>query len=268
MRPIGVFDSGLGGLTAVRALEILLPNEDIIYFGDTARAPYGACSLGTIDEYLRQNIAFLRTFDIKLLIIACGTASAACLPRLDAEYPFPLLGVIEPSVSAAAAATKNGRVGLIATEATVSSRVYEITMRAQAPEITVTARACPLLAPLVENGRGQKGDTDVEILVREYLRPIMTDGVDTLILGCTHYPLLSDVIRDILGDGVNLVDSGEMAARAAAEWLYSDGESSQVPGMQWYFVSDKPEAFAKNAALYLGQPLGGSVQQVDIEPYM
>jgi len=266
-----VFDSGLGGLTAVRALDALLPGEELVFFGDTARLPYGTRSHGTIRKYLRQDIAFLRTFDIKMLVVACGTASTACLPALCAEYPFPLLGVVEPSAAAAAAATRNKRVGLLATLATVASGVYETTVNAIDPDVTVIPQACPLLVPLVENGRGQKGDAVAEIIVREYLQPLIEAEADTLILGCTHYPLLSGLIRDILGDGVTLIDSGEAVAQAAAA-LNSDlktqaSEFAPKAPKRRYFVSDYPEGYALNAALFLGRPLDGPLQKVDIEGY-
>ena len=268
-RPIGIFDSGLGGLTAVRALDSFLPGENIVYFGDTARVPYGSRSCEIIFKYLRQDIAFLQTFDIKALVVACGTASTVGLSPLRDAYPFPIFDVVEPAAGAAARATRNGRVGLIATSAAVSSGAYEDALLSVMPSAAVFAQACPLLAPLVENGRGQRGDAVAEILVREYLQPLLDVGIDTLILGCTHYPLLSDVIRDIAGDSVTLIDSGEAVAHATADRLHSDGltRETNTPGTRRYFVSDGPEGFAKNAALFLGHVLEGPMQKVDIEDY-
>ena len=270
----------------MRALSALLPHEDIVYFGDTARVPYGTRSRDTIEKYLRQDIAFLRTFDIGLLVVACGTASTACLPELNAEYPFPLLGVVEPAAARAAAVTRNKKVGLIATSATVASGAYEAAVLALDPAVTVIARACPLLVPLVENGRGWKGDPVAEIVAREYLQPLIAAGVDTLILGCTHYPLLFGLIGEIMGPDVTLVDSGEAVARAAAEIVNAErgtrnAESAHLNAERGtqnvelaptahsrrYFVSDCPDGFAKNAELFLGRPLDGPMQKVDIEAY-
>ncbi|MDR3207866.1 MAG: glutamate racemase [Oscillospiraceae bacterium] len=266
-RPIGVFDSGLGGLTAVRALDALLPYEDIVYFGDTARVPYGTRSREIILKYLRQDVAFLGSFGVKLLVVACGTASTAGLSALDGAYEFPLLGVVEPAVRAAAEASRNRKVGLIATPAAVASGAYEAALKARAPDIQVTAAACPLLVPLVENGRARRGDVVAETVCREYLRPLQDAGVDTLILGCTHYPLLSGVFRDIMGAHVLLIDAGEAVARAAAAHLRESAALSAdtARGVRRYFVSDSPPGFAATAALLLGRPLDGPVEKADVE---
>ncbi len=268
-RPIGVFDTGLGGLTAMRALTALLPEEDIVYFGDTARVPYGTRSKEIIFKYLRQDIAFLRSFDVKALVIACGTASTAGLPALHAEYEFPLLGVVEPAVEAAVAATKNRRVGLIATPAAVYSGAYEAALSARDAHVFVTSQACPLLVPLVENGRGFPGDIVAETVLEEYLAPLKAAGVDTLILGCTHYPLLAALIARCMGPAVTLVDSGEEVARETVRRLSGTDSLCRrgEPGRHRYFVSDSPPAFAKNAALFLGHPLDGELETMDIESY-
>jgi glutamate racemase len=267
-RPIGVFDSGLGGLTAVRALDALLPYEDVVYLGDTARVPYGTRSRDIILKYLRQDIAFLRGFEVKLLMVACGTASTAGLPALEGAYAFPLLGVVEPAVRAAAEATRCRRVGLIATPAAVASGAYEAALRARAPDIQVTAAACPLLVPLVENGRVRPGDAVTETVTREYLRPLQEAGVDTLILGCTHYPLLSGIIGEVMGAHVTLIDAGERVAHAAAARLRETSALSDRAerGVRRYFVSDSPPGFAATAALLLGRPLDGTAEKVELEP--
>lgn len=193
-RPIGVFDSGLGGLTAVREIRSILPSENIIYFGDTSRVPYGGRSAEILLRYARQDVRFLRTFDVKALLVACGTVSTNALPVLAAESDIPILGVVEPACAAAAQVTRNKKVGLIATAASVRSGAYERCLSALDGDIQVYAKACPLFVPLVENGRFRPGDTVIETVAAEYLAPLRAIGIDTLILGCTHYPLLSEII--------------------------------------------------------------------------
>ena len=185
-RPIGVFDSGSGGLTAVREIRSILPFENIIYFGDTSRVPYGGRSAEILLRYARQDVHFLRSFDVKALLVACGTVSTNALPVLAAENDIPVLGVVKPSCAAAAAATRNKRVGLIATAASVRSGAYERCLAALDGTIQVYVKACPLFVPLVENGRFRPGDPVIETVAREYLEPLRATGIDTLILGCTH----------------------------------------------------------------------------------
>ena len=201
-RPIGVFDSGLGGLTAMRELSRLLPGERLVYFGDTGRVPYGGRSRETILKYARQDVAFLRQFDPKAVVIACGTVSTTALDTLRAENLFPVWGVVEPAVKAAAAATGNKKVGLIGTAATIRSGAYEKALAELDESIEVTVRACPLFVPLVENGRTRPGDVVIETVCGEYLEDMKRAGVDTLILGCTHYPLLKEVIGACMGPEV------------------------------------------------------------------
>ena len=188
-RPIGVFDSGLGGLTAVKALRRLLPGEDLIYFGDTARVPYGGRSRETLLKYARQDIAFLRSFDLKAVLIACGTVTSTSLDTLRKDNDLPVLGVVEPSCREALAATNNKKIGMIATLASARSGAYERTLKGLDADVQVVSQPCPLFVPLVENGRFRQGDVVIETVAREYLTPLMEAGVDTLILGCTHYPL-------------------------------------------------------------------------------
>ena len=268
-RPIGVFDSGLGGLTAVKALRRLLPGEDLIYFGDTARVPYGGRSRETLLKYARQDIAFLRSFDLKAVLIACGTVTSTSLDTLRKENDLPVLGVVEPSCREALAVTKNKKIGMIATLASARSGAYERTLKGLDADVQVVSQPCPLFVPLVENGRFRQGDVVIETVAREYLTPLMEAGVDTLILGCTHYPLLKKLIGDFMGDEVRLVDSGKVTAQAAAAALEDlgllNGKSSG--GTARYFVSDTPENFAELGSIFLGEFAGGPVERIAIETY-
>ena len=222
MRPIGVFDSGLGGLTAVRALRQILPEEDnSIYFGDTARVPYGGRSKETLLKYARQDVHFLRSFDLKAIVIACGTISTTSLDILQAENALPIVGVVEPTCRRALTVTRTKRVGIIATLASIRSGAYEAALRRLDLLWRCSRRtACPLFVPLVENGRIRPGDVVIETVAREYLEPLKAAGIDTLILGCTHYPLLAEIIGGIMGPEVTLVSAGEevrLRAEAPAE---------------------------------------------------
>ena len=267
-RPIGVFDSGLGGLTAVREIRSILPFENIIYFGDTSRVPYGGRSREILLKYARQDVHFLRSFDIKALLVACGTVSSNVLPVLEQESDLPILGVVEPACRRALAVTRSKRVGLIATAASVRSGAYERTLAAMDGEVTVIARACPLFVPLVENGRYRVGDCVIETVAREYLTPLMEAGVDTLILGCTHYPLLKDIIGEICGPGVTLIDSGAASARALRQQLAAEGQlTDRQQGETHFYVSDRPEDFEKLAAVFLEEPLSRGAERIDIEQY-
>ena len=267
-RPIGVFDSGLGGLTAVRELSRILPGEDIVYFGDTGRVPYGSRSRETIIKYARQDVAFLRTFDLKAIVIACGTVSTTALEALRAENDLPILGVVDPAARAAARATRSGRIGLIGTQASIRTGAYERALAALRPGCEVMARACPLFVPLVENGRFRPGDAVAELVTAEYLSPLREAGVDTLVLGCTHYPLLTDVIRAYMGPGVALINVGEACAGQVAEDLRAaDALADRDRGRRQYFVSDSVDDFARLASIFLGEDVEGHVEQVDITRY-
>jgi len=268
-RPIGVFDSGMGGLTAVRQMLRLLPGEDIVYFGDTGRVPYGGRSVETIVRYARQDVAFLRGFDLKAIVIACGTVSTTALHLLNSENAIPILGVVQPAANAAAKATRTGNIGVIGTKATIRSGAYEASIRTLLPAARLTAKACPLLVPLVEDGRVRRGDPVTERVVAEYLAPVKAAGVDTLVLGCTHYPLLRDVISDYMGVGVTLIDTGEQAALAAAELLGGQNKLNDPgrTGERRYYASDSAEDFAATASLYLGSDISGMVERVAIENY-
>jgi len=268
-RAIGVFDSGLGGLTAVRELSRLLPGEKLVYFGDTGRVPYGGRSRETILKYARQDVAFLRQFDLKAVVIACGTVSTTALDTLRTENLFPVWGVVEPAVQAAAAATKNKKVGLIGTAATIRSGAYEKALAAIDPSIEVVARACPLFVPLVENGRTQPGDVVIETVCGEYLEDLKRAEVDTLILGCTHYPLLKEVIGACMGPEVELIDVGAACARYVAGELKQANllaEEDENSGCS-YYVSDTVDGFSALASRFLGRDVTGFVQRVDIDKY-
>lgn len=268
-RAIGVFDSGMGGLTTVRELVKRLPGEDIIYFGDTGRVPYGGRSPETILKYARQDVAFLRTFDLKAIAIACGTVSSIALETLAAENPLPVVGVVEPAVKAAAAATKSGKIGLIGTRSTIQSGAYERLLKKICPEVTVTAQACPLFVPLVENGRFAPDDPLAQLVVGEYLEPFLPPAVDTLILGCTHYPLLADAIAQYLGPEVTLINSGAACAGEVARLLETSGSKNEktAGGVHRYFVSDSVSGFSALASVFLGEDVAGHVEQIPIEQY-
>ena len=219
-RPIGVFDSGIGGLTVVSALRRLLPNESIQYLGDTARVPYGGKSATTVQRYSLEIATLLLERNAKTIVVACNTASATALPILEERLPVTVTGVIAPGALAATNATRNGHIGVIGTRATIKSGAYERALRELNSEVRIVARACPLLVPLIEEGWLESTITD-EILL-QYLRPLLDEGVDTLVLGCTHYPLLRPAISRLLGDAVTLVDSAENCARAVRDLLAAE----------------------------------------------
>jgi len=255
--PIAIFDSGLGGLTVVRQVMRRLPAENIVYFGDTARVPYGIKSAETVTRFVRENIEFLQTFRPKLIIAACNTASAAALPRLNGEYDFPLCGVVEPGARAAVRRTRNGRIGVIGTEATIGSGSYARRIAALDPAIEVFSRACPLIVPLVEEGR-TSSDPIVEMALAEYLRPLNEAGVDTIVLGCTHYPLLKAAIKRAAGLRVQVIDSARETAAVAEETLDAAGARADAgsAGRAQFFASDHVERFTAIGRRFLGKALG------------
>ena len=216
-RPIGVFDSGIGGLTVARALRDLLPNERIFYLGDTARVPYGNKSAETVERYGIELAELLIRENAKLIVVACNTVSSVAIPKLRAGFSVPVLGVIEPGAQAAIATTRNRHVGVIGTRATIRSGAYENALRALNTHVRVTSSACPLLVPLIEEGMLEDELTD-QVIAR-YLGPMMADGIDTLVLGCTHYPLLAGAIGRALGQEIKLVDSARNCANAVKDLL-------------------------------------------------
>ncbi len=266
-KSIGVFDSGLGGLTAVKQIMTELPNENIIYFGDTGRVPYGTRSRETILKYTRSDIRFLKTFDVKIIVIACGTASSAALPMIKNEFDIPIVGVIDAAVYAAVRATKNKKIGVIGTSGTIKSREYENQIKEYDSDMRVFSRECPMLVPLVENGYF---DTPVtKLIVEEYLEEIRRHGVDTLILGCTHYPLLEKVIHEYMGDDVTLINSGAEVAKYLKKKLDSENaHSGQTDENQYrYYVSDDISSFEQLGGIFLEREINGQVNKIDIEKY-
>ena len=257
---IGVFDSGIGGLTAVKELNQLLPNENIIYFGDTARVPYGSRSRETVMKYAQEDIAFLRQHKIKMIIAACGTVSSVVGTGKPVK-DMPFTGVILPAAKAACGATRNKKIGVIGTPATIRSGSYAKAIKAIDPKIQVIGNPCPLLVHMVENGYTQRDNKITILAAEEYLAPIKAEGVDTLILGCTHYPVIKDIIGDIMGEGVKLISSGAEAARYAYNCLleqdmFSDREEK---GSNTFYVSDSTELFKENAKSFLGHTVEGDV---------
>ena len=269
MRPIGVFDSGLGGLTAVRSLREILRSENLVYFGDTARVPYGSRSRETLLRYARQDLRFLRSFDLKAVLIACGTVSTTSLDVLQAENELPIVGVVEPTCRRSLAVTKNRRVGMIATLASVRSGAYEAALRRLDPAVEVFCQPCPLFVPLVENGRFRPGDTVIETVAREYLTPLLEWGADTLILGCTHYPLLEEVIAGVCGPGVTLVSAGEESAFELKRLLTAQGLRAPADGRgkAEFCVSDQAEDFEGVASVFLREDIHHMARRIDIDQY-
>lgn len=264
-RPIGVFDSGLGGLTALRELHALLPGEELVYFGDTGRVPYGSRGEEVITRYAREDAAFLLEQGVKAVVCACGTVSSVAGEALRRETHCPFVEVVGPAARAAAAATRNGRIGVIATAATTRSGKFPAALAAMDPGLQVYSLACPLFVPLVENGHIAPGDPLAVPAVEYYLRDLGERGIDTLILGCTHYPLLAPLIRDLLGEGVTLVNSGREAALAAGDILREEGLLSgrQTGGSCRYFVTDSAGSFSSVAEVFLREPVT-HVTPVDI----
>ena len=265
-RPIGVFDSGIGGLTAVKELIRLLPHEDIIYFGDTGRVPYGTRGNETILKYARQDTDFLLSQNVKLVTAACGTASSVLPGSFAEECGVPFTGVIVPAAQAARAPTRTGVIGVIGTPATIKNRAYGKAIRNIDPSVTVIGNPCPLFVPLVENGYTEKDNPVIRMVAEEYLAPFAGTGMDTLILGCTHYPLLKGVIREILGDEVTLVDPGAETARYVANLLTGRRllSSRHTPGTLRFYVSDSTENFSENAGRFLQRNITEAVERIEL----
>lgn len=267
--PIGVFDSGMGGLTVMREIMRQIPNEKIIYFGDTARVPYGSKSRETVTRYSRQIVRFLERQKVKAIVVACNTASAYALDELEKEIDIPIIGVVRPGAKTAAEVTRNGQVGVIATAGTIGSGIYTTYIRQLRPDVQVTGKACPLFVPLVEEGLWQDPVTD-EIAMR-YLSELIDTGIDTLILGCTHYPLIRSTIGKVMGDHVKLVNPAYETARELKELLMEKGLFNPVPpalGSNKYrfFVSDGAEQFVHFANSIIKYGIL-SAKVVNIEEY-
>jgi glutamate racemase len=266
--PIGVFDSGLGGLSVVRHLRQLLPQEDIVYFGDTARVPYGSKSRQTVICFALEAARFLLQFEPKLIVAACNTASALALDALVEELPTPIIDVVAPGARAAAAHADGGAICVIGTEATINSGAYLAALKALAPAARVLARPCPLFVPLVEEGRDCR-DPVVTGVVADYLREVRDQGVRALVLGCTHYPLLREAIADFLGPDVFIIDSGRETSLAARTALAESGGLSQAArvGSLSCYVSDNPQRFQRVGSRFLGHEIE-SVEFVEPERYI
>lgn len=271
--PVGVFDSGVGGLTVAREIMAQMPDERMVYFGDTARVPYGNKSKDTVIRYSRQIIRFLKSQGVKAIVIACNTATACALEAVERDTELPIIGVIRAGAGAAAAATRNGRVGIIGTEATIASGLHAEVIKALRPEIQVVGKACPLFVPLVEEGLLEDPVTD-EIAGR-YLKPLKEQGIDTLVLGCTHYPLLRPTIRRIMGDKVTLINPAYETALELKNLLRERGldcdaaqRAAEDDGAAKYrlFVSDRAQSFTRFAASILPQD-AGETRQINIEEY-
>ena len=267
-RPIGVFDSGVGGLTAVRQLRRILPGERIVYFGDTGRVPYGPRSPETIRQYTRQDIAFLLSNDVKFVLAACGTVSSTFPPEEAAKLPVPFLGVVEPTAKAAADATRSGRVGIIGTQATIRSGSFAARLRQLRPDVTLFEQACPLFVPLVENGYVEPGDPVTTLVAHQYLDHLREAGIDTLILGCTHFPIIKEIIREVMGPDIALIDAGSASAEAVRAALEAGGLlSEEQEGGAEFYVSDSTGQFLQTSRIFLGPNAVENVHHVAIEDY-
>ena len=263
-KAIGIFDSGVGGLTVLREIVNVMPQEDTIYLGDTARVPYGTKSPETVIRFARQITSFLVSRDIKLLVVACNTASAVSLDVLTEEFPIPIVGVIEPGAARAAAVTRSGRVGVIGTAGTIRSSAYTKAIKRINPDIEVITGECPMFVPLAEEGWV---DNEVaRMTARIYLQHLKEQGVDTLVLGCTHYPLLKGIIGEVMGEGVALVDSAAETAARVKEILAGQGllRPHQENGNHHFFVTDVPAGFIRIGNRFLGGDFG-DVYQIRLE---
>lgn len=266
-RPVGIFDSGLGGLTAVRALKSLLPNENIIYFGDTARVPYGPRGEETIKKFSLSDLKFINSLGVKAVLAACGTVSSVAMSDLKNASEVYITGVVEATAEKALRSTRNGIIGIIGTAATIKSGSYIKYIKDRSPETGTVAKACPMFVPIVENGYFSSDNPVAKYLVEDYLKDIKDSGADTLILGCTHYPLLKKAIGDYLGNEVVLVDSGLEAAKEIAAYLETNQMLSdrKEKGSIEYYVSDNVEGFAVNAGVFLSEEILGNVKKAPID---
>ncbi|MBR0423299.1 MAG: glutamate racemase [Clostridia bacterium] len=265
-KPIGIFDSGLGGLTAVKAIKKLLPHEDIVYFGDTGRMPYGTKIEKKIISYANQDINFLKSKNVKMIISACGTVSSY-VKQLNT--PELITGVIKPSCQSAANLTKNHKIGIIGTSATIKSNAYIKELHKICPDAKIIQQDCPLLVPLIENGFTDKSSDMLCKAVNIYMKKFIEEKVDTLILGCTHYPIIKDVINDALGGRVNLINPGEETAKFIKKHLEENNLLSEKsgPGTYNFFISKETYDFSEKANLFLGYNIQKNTQRIDIHKY-
>lgn len=260
--PIGIFDSGIGGLTVFEALRRQMPKESLVYLGDTARLPYGTKSAETVARYALECAAFLSDMGVKAIVIACNTASAYALPDIAKKFDLPVMGVVEPGAKAAIASSRTKAIGVIGTTGTIASNAYGRTLKAMDPNVRVVSRACPLFVPLVEEGWL---DNEVTVAVaNRYLALMREEGIDTLILGCTHYPLISKVIQNVVGDMVTIVDSAGAVGSALSAMLSKEGLLSDAPQtVHRMYVTDIPRQFETIARRFLGDEMP-TVTRVDL----
>ena len=271
-RPIGVFDSGIGGLTVLREIWNAVPGESTVYFGDNSRAPYGTKSRSTIIRYSLQNMEFLESKDVKMIVVACNTASAYAYEKLKEKANVPVVEVVTPGADEACRATKNGKIGIIATKGTISTGVYKAAVEKRAMElgmkgIEIFEQACPLFVSLAEEGWW---DTEItRLTAEEYLKPLKEAGVDTLVMACTHYPLLSKVIGEVMGEDVVLVNTGEATAQVVKDLLSSEGTASEgnINPVREFYTSDEPELFEQVAAPFLGEGLPSGTKHFSTDRY-
>ncbi|OOB76880.1 MAG: glutamate racemase [Epulopiscium sp. Nuni2H_MBin003] len=264
-RPVGIFDSGVGGLTVVKEVMKQLNNESIIYFGDTARVPYGTKSKNTVTKFAIQIIRFLLQQDVKAIIIACNTVNSNCIEELRNVFPDVIIeGVVEPGVKMALSATKNGRIGVIGTEATIASNRYTTLLTENHKDYRVYNKACPLFVPLVEDGWQNKQVTIM--VIEEYLKELKTKDIDTLILGCTHYPILHTALKQVVGDNIQLINPANEAAHSMGERLLEKNIAATHSLGHKFYVSDHPEKMKDMAKMFLGYTIN-EVVEIDIENY-
>ena len=271
-RPIGVFDSGIGGLTVLREIWQAVPGESTVYFGDNSRSPYGTKSRSTIIRYSLQNLKFLESKDVKMIVVACNTASAYAYEELKARAKVPVVEVVTPGADVACKATRNGKIGIIATKGTISTGVYKKAVEDRAKElgmenIEIFEQACPLFVSLAEEGWWDKEVT--RLTAEEYLKPLKEAGVDTLVMACTHYPLLSKVIKEVMGEGVVLVHTGEATAKVVKELLSREGTASEgnKSPVREFYTSDEPELFEQVATPFLGEGLPSGTKHFSTDKY-
>lgn len=260
--PIGIFDSGLGGLTVVKEVIRQLPNEDIVYFGDTARVPYGTKSKETIIQFSKENTEILLEHKVKMVVVACNTSSSYALTDLKKRFTIPILGVIEPGVKKALSVSKTKKIGVIATSATINSQSYLKKLKSFDKRVSYFGQACPLFVPLVEEGRLSGEIT--RLVAKEYLSPLLKAKIDTLILGCTHYPLLKDLLNKVVGPKVDLIDSARVVAEEVQRLLRVHGleKQSATPGKCQFLISDRPQQFDRIAKNFLGWEIKSSIRRV------
>ena len=264
---IGIFDSGLGGLSALKAARRLLPKQDIVYFGDTGRVPYGTKSKETIIRYALQDMRFLKTFPVDAVLVACGTVSSNALDVLRETFPeTPIIGVIDAAVEKALSCSNKKIIGVAGTAATIRSGAFARALKAGDPSVRIVEAACPLFVPLVENGFIEKDNEITRLTVKQYLTPVKEAGADTLILGCTHFPIIAETISSVF-PGIRLINVSEEAAKELASLLEERGLAGNGSGKTSYFVSDEPEGFASVASVFLGETMNGKVEPIPVEKF-